>query len=119
MRTFIAGTVFFSAIFFGSCRKTDSPEAGRTYMGQVVENICGNIAVEFTDGTRLGETWTTSTGTKYKNIFKVANPCTWRPGGGKSPFVKFVFVPQVPQTCAQCLLAVEMPSTEYHIQVVE
>jgi len=107
------------ATFFGACRRSDAGINGKTYSGHVVTDVCGNVAVQFTDGTQMGQDWTTSAGVQYKNIFKVSNACTWRPKNGKTADIKFIEVPPTPQNCAVCMIAVEMPTAEYSIQVVE
>lgn len=121
MKRSILGAGMAAVICLAACGKrgNDPIVSGQVYSGRVVTYVCGNVAVQFTDGTKLGETWTTSDGKRYEHIFKVSNSCTWRPRNGSSDAIKFFFTNPGPQNCAQCLIAVEMPSTEYNILVVE
>jgi|GEM_PF-6202310 len=107
-----------------SCNKErpSSPHSpyspGRVYTGRVIVDMCGNIAVQFTDGTPKGQMgWSDGTRT-YDNIFKVANSCTWR-GDAAREDVRFRFVSEEAQDCYVCAVFVPLPDTAYSIQVID
>lgn len=90
------------------------------YQGKVLFDVCGNIAVQFTDGTARGQMGWRRDGDSivYNNVFRVANPCTWGWDGRNNDIV-FTFVAPVPQQCAQCLAWTATPDIAYNIRVVK
>lgn len=117
--------ILFSAVFisFVACRKHKHIDpASKVYVGKVLRDVCGNITVQFTDGTPLGQIgWIDEfdTTSSYNNVFAVANPCTW---GKKrtNEVIKFrILRSGTPQSCVTCLAYAPVPDTAYHILVIE
>lgn len=105
-------------LFTGSCRKTAT---GPIYTGKIIQGICGQITVQFTDGTPLGQNgWINESDdkkTKYDRVFRIANPCDIGNNPDSGSF-RFHIVPLRPQNCAQCLAYVATPDTAYAIEIV-
>lgn len=104
-----------------SCGKKSVPNPmdNRLYYGKILKNACGQIAIQVTDGSGIGERGWNDEGKVYNNVFSVANSCTWRPKNGTSEDICFRFVTPKPQNCYQCLMYVHVPETSFHIQVLE
>lgn len=113
--------VFFAAVLVVSCGKShrDNIVSPTIYQGKVLKSVCGNIAVQVTDGSTIGQSsWLDpSDSIEYVNVFKVANPCNCGPVTSGST-IRFRLVPPSPQTCAQCLIWVPVPDTAHSIVVV-
>ncbi len=100
------------------CSKGRTYTPGRIHTGRVIVDMCGNVAVQFSDGTPLGQMgWSDGTRT-YDNIFRVSNGCTWRHDNTQE-YVRFRFVPQETQSCYVCAVFVPLPDTAYSIQVID
>jgi hypothetical protein len=108
--------------FLPSCKRelTQRPNVnGTRYNGTILFEMCGNIAVRFTDGTAMGQmNWRRDgDSTVYNNVFRVANPCTWG-WDGKTNDVTFVMTTAKPQQCVQCMAWTATPDTAYHILIL-
>lgn len=120
--------LFFIAILFtvASCGKKEVVvvSTGKVYTGKVLKSMCGNVAVMFTDGTKLGQIgWLDpSDSIEYNYVFRVANPCDASPVGAlnnPNGYIKFRFRGPSVQNCVQCLAWVPTPDTAYNIIVIE
>jgi len=115
---------FVLPLFILSCATAppQPPSAGNShqYKGKVLFDMCGNIAVQFTDGTARGQMgWRRDVdSTVYNNVFRVSNPCTWG-WDGKNNDVTFAFTAQVPQQCVQCMAWTATPDTAFSIRVLK
>lgn len=113
--------LFFAAVLAISCgkRHDDNVVSARVYQGRVLKAVCGNIAIQLTDGSAIGQSsWLDPTDSiEYVNVFKVANPCNCGPVNAGS-IIRFRLVPPLPQTCAQCLAWVAVPDSARSIVVV-
>lgn len=113
------------ALFFSACRSSEiiTPAPGEVYPGQhrgkVLFDVCGNIAVQITDGTQRGQMgWRHGADTPvYDRVFRVMNPCTWN-GSGMTDIV-FSFAAPDSQRCAQCLAWTATPDSAYFIRVIK
>ncbi len=107
---------FFAAL---SCKKPTAPVAGRLYSGRIINSICGQTTIQFTDGATFGQNgWVDGT-TTYNHVFKVANPCNWNTGNGPlTDIIKFYFTAPSAQNCMLCMAAGHTPDTAYNIQYV-
>ena len=108
-----------------SCEPEPKPELSPLYPGEyrgtVLFDVCGNITVQFSDGTRRGQMgWRTNVDTfVHNNVFRVANPCTWG-WDGQSREIRFAMVmgPEI-NRCVQCLGWMMTPDTAYNIRVLK
>lgn len=113
--------LFFAAVLAISCgkRHNDNVVSARVYQGKVLKAACGNIAIQLTDGSTIGQSYwlDPSDSIEYANVFKVANPCNCGPiTAGNN--IRFRLVPPSPQNCAQCLMWVPVPDSARSIVVV-
>lgn len=90
------------------------------YRGKVLFDMCGNIAIQFTDGTLRGQMGWRRDGdsTVYNNVFRVSNPCTWR-WDGRNNDITFTFAPPEPQQCMQCMAWTATPDSAFAIHVLK
>ena len=113
--------LFFTAVLAISCgkRHNDNVISARVFQGQVLKSVCGNIAVQVTDGSNIGQaSWLDpSDSVEYANVFRVANPCNCGPVD-EGRVIRFRLVPPSAQTCVQCLIWVPVPDTAHSIVVV-
>jgi len=113
--------VFFAAVLVVSCGKShrDNIVYSTIYQGKVLKSVCGNIAVQLTDGSTIGQSYwlDPSDSIEYVNVFKVANPCNCGPVA-PGAIIRFRLVPPSPQNCVQCLMWVPVPDTAHSIVVV-
>jgi hypothetical protein len=112
-RFLLAGLI--GSILFSSCSK--KVKVGPVYSGKIIKSACGNIVVQFTDGTKMGQSRWEDNGKVYKHVFAVENPCTWNPAGVTGENIRFRLVRLTPQNCEQCLIFVTVPDTKYPILV--
>jgi hypothetical protein len=121
MKIFLLCLSSFLILSSATCKKTNS-STGTIHTGKVLYSLCGNIAVQFTDGASLGQVnWSNpsdTTHTPYSNVFRVANPCTWG-GAQANSNIRFRFVPVAAQNCVQCMAYIATPDTAYNIQIVQ
>lgn len=110
-RFLLAGLI--GGILFSSCGK--KVNIGPVYSGKIIKNACGNIVVQFTDGTPMGQARWEDDGKVYTHVFAVQNPCTWNPAGLTGENIRFRLVGLTPQQCAQCLMYVAVPDAKYPI----
>jgi len=116
--------VFVLPLFIASCA-TAPPQpptsaTSRHYKGKVLFDMCGNIAVQFTDGTPRGQMGWHGDGDSmvYNNVFKVSNSCTWG-WDGKDSNITFAIVGPEPQQCMQCLAWRATPDSAFSIHVLK
>lgn len=90
------------------------------HKGRVLFDVCGNIAVQCTDGPPKGQMGWRHGGdsTVYNNVFRVANPCTWG-WDGTNKDITFTFSVEEPQKCALCLAWTATPDSAYFIHVLK
>ena len=116
-----AAIVFFAAVLVVSCGKShrDNIVSSTIYQGKVLKSVCGNIAVQLTDGSTIGQSYwlDPSDSIEYVNVFKVANPCNCGPVAPGAT-IRFRLVAPSPQNCVQCLMWVPVPDTAHSIVVV-
>ena len=113
--------LIFSVTALVACSKNTATNQSTIHTGKVLKSMCGCIAVQFTDGTSLGQNgWYDPSEvihTYYDHIFKVANPCTWGGPSANSTF-HFRFAPPSAQTCVMCMIFSPTPDTAYTIETV-
>lgn len=125
MKPLLSSLFILSILGYGACKKPHYPSVPPVYSdyhtGKVLNAVCGNITVQFTDGSPLGQNnWynpTSSYSANYNHVFRVANPCTWS-GDQAGTDIRFRFVQPQVQTCALCMLYAPTPDTAYNIEVV-
>lgn len=107
-------------VFCFACNRPDDKiNPSGIYQGRIINSVCGNITVQFTDGAPLGQkSWTNPADSVcLNNVFRVANPCNW--GGANGDVnIHFRIVPLSPQTCMQCQAWAPTPDTAYSIVVL-
>ena len=114
-------SALFCVFCFVSCVKpAGHTEVSKVYTGKVLHSICGNTAIQFTDGTKLGQVaWVNPLdSTTHDYVFKIANPCTSGPSGAGNT-IRFTFTRPSTQDCMQCMAWAPTPDTAYNIHIIE
>lgn len=113
--------ILASLIFVTSCVKKSATPPPDTVIrtGKVINSICGNTTIQFTDGSPYGQMGWQPEGDSivYNHVFRVANPCNVGDLIVNST-VRFRFVPASPQNCVQCMAWGPTPNTAYNIQIL-
>ncbi len=108
-------------MLLAACKKNDTP-SGPVYTGTILRNICGQVMVQTTGTTLIGQNnWVDGndpSGKKYDHVFRVQNACQLGnyPEGSNISFR--ISAPET-QNCAVCMLYVATPDTTYPIEVVK
>lgn len=122
MKTLLSSLAIASYLLFCSMSCSKKVVSGPVFTGKVVKSMCGQIAIQFTDGTPLGQMgWIDASDSghaPYDAIFRVTNSCSW---GNKNvgDSIQFRFVQESVQDCAVCMAWTATPDTAYNIKVIE
>ena len=117
MKGIILFPVLAVLIIATSCRKPTTTTTGPSHTGRIINSICGQITVQFTDGSSLGQNGWVDKGTTYNHVFAIADPCNWNESGIiPGDTIRFTIVPPKVQNCVLCMAIGHIPDTAYSIE---
>ena len=107
-----------------TCRNKKSGDT-ETYKGKLeIKGICSNYTLRLLEGnldtSLITSNWTDeTTGKSYKNVFALANPCTFPPSIGEGNEFYFRIDTAGKKDCTVCMAYYPTPPAKLHIKVVE
>jgi len=106
------------------CRKGTDDPTGTIYKGRLeIKGICMNYTLSVLEGdmdtAQLVAQWRDeNSGNSYRNVFALANPCTFPSHLNQGDEFYFTIVPATQPDCAVCMAYYPVPEKKLSIKVV-
>jgi hypothetical protein len=116
--------LFVLTVSADKCGKKSST-GDKVYKGKLeIKALCMNYTIRLLDGnidtSQIAANWTDeNTGKSYKNVFALANPCSFPSSIDEGGEFNFIIDSTGKKGCAVCMAYYPTPPKKLHIKVLE